>query len=80
MTRFRIVTLTSSVALAAGVTVAIAGIPFGGDDQGTIPSDAPNRPVTKCESGVASDTPRLTRPGSPLRHAHLQSSSTSAHA
>jgi hypothetical protein len=31
----------------------MAGTPFGGDDLGTIPSDSPKGPVTKCESGAA---------------------------
>ena len=41
---FRIVALSTGVALAAGIAVAIAGTPFGGDDTGTIPSDAPKGP------------------------------------
>ena len=47
MRRFRIVALSSGVALAASIAVAIAGTPFGGDDSGTIPSDAPKGPTTK---------------------------------
>ena len=47
MTRFRIVVVSGGVALAASIAVAIAGTPFGGDDLGTIPSDAPKGPVTK---------------------------------
>ena len=47
MTRFRIVALSTGVAFAASIAVAIAGTPFGGDDLGTIPSDAPKGPVTK---------------------------------
>jgi hypothetical protein len=29
-----------------------SGTPFGGDDTGNIPSDAPKGPTTKCENGV----------------------------
>jgi hypothetical protein len=32
MTQFRILVLSAGVALAAGVAVAVAGTPFGGDD------------------------------------------------
>ena len=59
MTRFRIVALSTGVAFAASIAVAIAGTPFGGDDSGTIPSDAPKGPVTKCESGVAKAAAKL---------------------
>jgi hypothetical protein len=38
------VALSSVLALAAGIAVAIAGTPFGGDDSVAIPSDAPQRP------------------------------------
>ena len=37
----------------------MAGTPFGGDDMGTIPCDAPKGPVTKCESGVAKAAGKL---------------------
>jgi len=40
-----------AVVLAAA-QVGFAGTPFGGDDAGTIPSDAPKGPVTKCENVV----------------------------
>jgi hypothetical protein len=59
MTRFRIVALSTGVALAAGITVAIAGTPFGGDDTGTIPSDSPKGPITKCENGVGKAAGKL---------------------
>jgi hypothetical protein len=59
MTRFRIVALSSGVALAASIAVAIAGTPFGGDDTGTIPSDAPKGPITKCENGVGKAVGKL---------------------
>ena len=59
MTRFRIVALSSGVALAASIAVAIAGTPFGGDDTGTIPSDAPKGPITKCENGVGNAVGKL---------------------
>jgi len=39
-------------ALLLGASVAMASVPFGGDDTGTIPSDAPKGPVTKCENKV----------------------------
>jgi hypothetical protein len=45
--------------LAASIAVAIAGTPFGGDDTGTIPSDAPKGPITKCENGVAKAVAKL---------------------
>jgi hypothetical protein len=50
MTRFRIVALSSGVALAAGFAVAIAGTPFGVDDGGFIP---PNKLTLKCESAIS---------------------------
>jgi hypothetical protein len=53
MRSFRLIALSSGLVLAASIAVAIAGTPFGGDDNGTIPSDAPKGPVTKCESKVA---------------------------
>jgi hypothetical protein len=59
MTRFRVVALSTGVALAVGFAVASAGTPFGGDDGGRIPSDSPNGPVTKCESGVATAASKL---------------------
>jgi hypothetical protein len=59
MIRFRIVALSTGVALAAGIAVAIAGTPFGGDDTGTIPSDAPKGPITKCENGVGKAVGKL---------------------
>jgi hypothetical protein len=39
--------------------VAVAGTPFGGDDLGTIPTDSPKGPVTKCESRVAKAASKL---------------------
>ena len=60
MRRFRIVALSSGVALAASIAVAIAGTPFGGDDSGTIPSDGPKGPTTKCENGVGKAVGKLT--------------------
>jgi hypothetical protein len=59
MTQFRILVLSAGVALAAGVGVAVAGTPFGGDDLGTIPTDNPKGPVTKCESRVAKAARKL---------------------
>jgi hypothetical protein len=48
MTTFRIVALSTGVALAAGI--AMASTPFGGDDGGFIPS---NKLTLTCESGIA---------------------------
>jgi len=39
--------------------IAIGGTPFGGDDAGTIPSDAPKGPVTKCENTVGKGVAKL---------------------
>jgi len=50
MTRLRILALSTGLLLAAGVTVAIAGTPFGGDDAGTIPA---GKATLKCESSIA---------------------------
>jgi hypothetical protein len=36
-----------------------AGTPFGGDDTGKIPTDAPKGPLTKCANGVAKATGKL---------------------
>jgi hypothetical protein len=59
MKRLRIAALSTTVTLAAGIAVAIAGTPFGGDDTGTIPSDAPNGPVTKCEVKLGKGVSKL---------------------
>ncbi|HZP40358.1 MAG TPA: hypothetical protein VFD84_02475 [Candidatus Binatia bacterium] len=45
--------------LAVAIAVATAGTPFGGDDSGTIPSDAPKGPVTKCEGKIAKGVGKL---------------------
>lgn len=50
MTRPRILALSTGLVLAAGVTVVLAGTPFGGDDTGTIPS---GKTTLKCESSIA---------------------------
>jgi hypothetical protein len=55
----RITLLTAVVLGAFGVGRVMAGMPFGGDDMGTIPSDSPKGPVTKCESGVAKAASKL---------------------
>jgi len=50
------------VALGATLVVggvALSGTPFGGDDTGTIPSDSPKGPVTKCENGVGKAVAKL---------------------
>ena len=66
MTRFRIVTLTSSVALAAGLSLVLAttagaapGDFFPGGDLGIVPPDSPKGPITKCETGIAKATGKL---------------------
>jgi hypothetical protein len=50
MNQMKIVTLGSGLALAAGVVVAVAGTPFGGDDTGTISS---NKNTLKCEESIS---------------------------
>src|SRR5689334_19280387 len=46
--------------LGFGSVAVMAGTPFGGDNTGTIPSDAPKGPVAKCESGIAKGLGKLT--------------------
>ena len=67
MTRFRIVTLTSSVALAAGLSMILATtagaapgdfFPFAAG-LGIVPPDSPKGPITKCEDGIAKATGKL---------------------
>jgi mRNA-degrading endonuclease toxin of MazEF toxin-antitoxin module len=41
--------------------VVLAGTPFGGDDTGTIPSDSPKGPVTKCENTVGKAVATLVK-------------------
>jgi len=36
-----------------------AGTPFGGDDTGNIPADAPSGPISKCENGVGKAVGKL---------------------
>jgi len=45
------ITLSAGAVLAAGVTVAIAGTPFGGDDTGTVPDPA-HKTTLKCEETI----------------------------
>src|SRR5262249_2221397 len=45
--------------LAVPVVTVWAQTPFGGDDGGTIPPDAPHGPIAKCENGVAKATAKL---------------------
>jgi hypothetical protein len=52
--------MTRQLALVGGITLSVliarvvgAGTPFGGDDTGFIPPDAPAGPITRCENGVA---------------------------
>ena len=47
----RVAALSAGVALAAGVAVAIAGTPFGGDDTGTVP-DPSHKATLKCEQSI----------------------------
>jgi hypothetical protein len=49
MAQMRIVALGAGLALAAGVAVAVAGTPFGGDDAGTVPA---NKDTLKCEQSI----------------------------
>src|SRR6185295_13483013 len=55
----RLLGFAAAVALLIVGAVVLAGTPFGGDDMGTIPSDAPKGPVTKCENGVGKATGKL---------------------
>jgi hypothetical protein len=57
MTRPRILALSTALVLAAGVTVVLAGTPFGGDDTGTIPS---GKTTLKCESSIAKAVGKAT--------------------
>lgn len=43
----------------AVVYCSSTGAPFGGDDSGNIPPDAPTGPVTKCQNGVAKAVGKL---------------------
>ena len=45
------IALSAAIVLAAGVTVAIAGTPFGGDDTGTVPDPA-HKTTLKCEETI----------------------------
>jgi hypothetical protein len=45
------IALSAGIVLAAGVTVAIAGTPFGGDDSGTVP-DPSHKTTLKCEETI----------------------------
>jgi hypothetical protein len=40
---------------------AMAGTPWGGEDTGTIPADAPSGPVARCENGVAKGVGKLAK-------------------
>src|SRR5262249_5859303 len=51
--------LIAALALAVPVVAVRAQTPFGGDDMGTIPSDAPNGPITRCDKVVAKATAKL---------------------
>ena len=55
----RITMIAALVFTGFGAGRLMAGTPFGGDDLGTIPSDAPKGPVTKCETGVAKAAGKL---------------------
>jgi len=56
---FTTAVLTGLVIGAFGAGRVMAGTPFGGDDTGTIPSDAPKGPVTKCENNVGKAVAKL---------------------
>jgi hypothetical protein len=55
----RLAALIAALALAVPAVPVLAQTPFGGDDIGTIPSDAPNGPITTCNNGVAKATAKL---------------------
>jgi len=68
MTRFRIVTLTSSVALAAGLSLVLAttagaapGDFFPGGDLGIVPPDSPKGPITKQIVECVGEVPHRPR-------------------
>lgn len=48
-----------SAGLTAGVAHAACANPFGGEDPGCIPPDAPKGPIAKCESGIAKSGGKL---------------------
>jgi hypothetical protein len=53
-------TLIAALTLMGGVwALAAPGDPFGGDDQGFVPTDSPNGPITKCETRVGNAVGRL---------------------
>jgi len=53
-------TVSVVAALSVGLWVASARAqPFGGDDTGFIPPDAPKGPITKCEAGAAKAESKL---------------------
>jgi hypothetical protein len=45
--------------LLASAGVAYSGTPFGAEDAGFIPPDAPKGPITKCENGVTNAVSKL---------------------
>src|SRR5262249_51499935 len=51
MKQLRIVALGTGALFFAGVAVAIAGTPFGGDDGGTVP-DPSHKTTLKCENTI----------------------------
>jgi hypothetical protein len=55
----RIMVLMGLVLGAFGAGRLMAGTPFGGDDMGTVPTDSPKGPVTKCEGKVAKAAGKL---------------------
>jgi len=52
MRRLAVATISCSLLLAGASLAVAAAVPWGGDDSGTIPSDTPKGPITKCEDGV----------------------------
>jgi hypothetical protein len=51
MKQLTIAAVSAGAVLAVGVTVALAGTPFGGDDTGTIP-DPTHKATLKCEESI----------------------------
>ncbi len=55
----RNILLGSAFVMTLGTGVILAGTPFGGDDGGFIPPDAPKGPITKCEGNVGKGVGKL---------------------
>jgi hypothetical protein len=53
------VVIGSATILLALATIVHSGTPFGSDDAGFLPPDAPKGPITKCENGATKAVSRL---------------------